>query len=79
MSTPLIVPPPLHRGARGQYKFHVLLTTFEMVSKDASVFSRIRFKAVVADEAHRLKGLNSKIREVFRSIQTEWTLLLTGA
>lgn len=36
-------------------KFQVLLTTYEIVLKDVSVLSKIHWKALIVDEAHRLK------------------------
>ena len=38
------------------YKFDVLITTFELVLKDAEQLSEIRWSYLVVDEAHRLKN-----------------------
>jgi SNF2 family DNA or RNA helicase len=37
-------------------KFHILITTYEVVLKDIAVLSKIRWKALIVDEAHRLKS-----------------------
>jgi SNF2 family DNA or RNA helicase len=37
-------------------KFHVLITTYEVVLKDIAVLSKVRWKALIVDEAHRLKS-----------------------
>jgi SNF2 family DNA or RNA helicase len=35
-------------------KFHVLITTYEVVLKDVAVISKIKWKTLIVDEAHRL-------------------------
>lgn len=40
----------------GLYKFHALITTYEIVMADASEFRKIHWKYLVVDEAHRLKN-----------------------
>lgn len=44
---------------RDVYKFHVLITTFEMVIADAAVLRAIPWTACVVDEAHRCVELCS--------------------
>jgi hypothetical protein len=57
----------LFHAAPNQYrpKFHILLTTFELARKEELVNllrqRRVFFGALVVDEAHRLKGMNSQI------------------
>lgn len=38
---------------RDVYKFHVIITTFEMVIADAAVLRAIPWTACIVDEAHR--------------------------
>jgi hypothetical protein len=45
-------------------KFHVLLTTYEMVSKHLADIRRLEWAALVVDEAHRLKNANSRLFQV---------------
>ena len=59
-------------------KFHILLTTFEMVQKDLKVISKINWKILIIDEAHRLKNPNSKLFEALTMVPREHVLLLTG-
>lgn len=42
-------------------KFHVLLTSYELVSIDANTLQSIDWKVLVIDEAHRLKNNQSKV------------------
>lgn len=46
------------------YKFDVLITTFELVLKDAAVLSEIKWSYLVVDEAHRLKNNESALYRV---------------
>ncbi|NWW42062.1 CHD3 protein, partial [Panurus biarmicus] len=52
-----------------QVKFHVLLTSYELITIDQAALGSIRWACLVVDEAHRLKNNQSKI---------EHKLLLTG-
>ena len=46
------------------YKFDVLITTFELVLKDAEQLGEIRWSYLVVDEAHRLKNNESALYRV---------------
>ena len=46
------------------YKFDVLITTFELVLKDAEQLGDIRWSYLVVDEAHRLKNNESALYRV---------------
>jgi SNF2 family DNA or RNA helicase len=59
-------------------KFHILITTYEVVMKDIDVFTKIKWKALIVDEAHRLKNSNSKLFEELSSIPRGHCVLLTG-
>lgn len=43
-------------------KFHVLLTSYELVTIDQAALASIRWACLVVDEAHRLKNNQSKVR-----------------
>lgn len=45
-------------------KFHVLLTTYEMVSKHLAQLQRLDLAALIVDEAHRLKNATSRLFQV---------------
>lgn len=59
-------------------KFHVLLTSYELVSIDNACLSSIEWKMLVVDEAHRLKSNQSKFFKVLSSYNIDYKLLLTG-
>lgn len=47
----------------GQFKFHGVITTFEMIMADCPELKKINWRCVVIDEAHRLKNRNCKLLE----------------
>ncbi|XP_057304729.1 chromodomain-helicase-DNA-binding protein 5-like isoform X2 [Hydractinia symbiolongicarpus] len=59
-------------------KFHVLLTSYELVSIDANTLQSIDWKVLVIDEAHRLKNNQSKFFRTMSNYNIGYTLLLTG-
>jgi len=59
-------------------KFHILITTYEVVLKDIAVLSKIKWKALIVDEAHRLKNPKARLFEELASVPREFCLLLTG-
>lgn len=59
-------------------KFHVLITTYEVVLKDVAVISKIQWRALLVDEAHRLKNHKSKLFEQLQSVPRDHCVLLTG-
>ncbi|EIE23598.1 hypothetical protein COCSUDRAFT_47361 [Coccomyxa subellipsoidea C-169] len=60
------------------YKFDVLITTFELVLKDAAVLSEIKWSYLVVDEAHRLKNNESALYRELATWQFKNKLLVTG-
>ncbi len=59
-------------------KFHILITTYEVVLKDVEVFTKIKWKALIVDEAHRLKNSDSKLFAELLSVPRDYCILLTG-
>ncbi|KAH0617682.1 hypothetical protein JD844_016167 [Phrynosoma platyrhinos] len=51
------------RAIKGSYKFHAIITTFEMILTDCPELRNIPWRCVVIDEAHRLKNRNCKLLE----------------
>lgn len=43
-------------------KFHVLLTSYELITIDTAILGSIDWACLVVDEAHRLKNNQSKVR-----------------
>ncbi|XP_049847848.1 chromodomain-helicase-DNA-binding protein 8-like [Schistocerca gregaria] len=60
------------------FKFHIIITTYEMVLTDTEVLSPIRWKYIAIDEAHRLKNKSSRLLNEFRHFKYDHLLLLTG-
>ena len=44
------------RSSGRLYKFEVLITTFELVLKDAPTLGKVKWNYLMVDEAHRLKN-----------------------
>ncbi|KAM9111367.1 LOW QUALITY PROTEIN: chromodomain-helicase-DNA-binding protein 3 [Pangshura tecta] len=61
-----------------QVKFHVLLTSYELVTIDQAALGSIRWACLVVDEAHRLKNNQSKFFRVLNGYKIDHKLLLTG-
>jgi chromodomain-helicase-DNA-binding protein 4 len=73
------------RGSKGpsklrttNVKFHVLLTSYELISIDNACLSSIDWKILVVDEAHRLKSNQSKFFKMLAGYNIDHKLLLTG-
>merc|ERR1719471_1059032 len=56
----------------------VVVTSYEMILREKSVFKKFNWKYMVIDEAHRIKNEESKLSVVIREIKTSNRLLLTG-
>jgi len=44
-------------------KFHVLLTSYELVTIDQATLGSVDWEILVVDEAHRLKNNQSKVSQ----------------
>ncbi|OON20507.1 protein, SNF2 family [Opisthorchis viverrini] len=60
------------------YKFHALVTTFEVLMTDIEFFGQVHWAAAVIDEAHRLKNKKCKLGEGLRYLELDHRVLLTG-
>ncbi|KAM9626527.1 chromodomain-helicase-DNA-binding protein 7 isoform 4-T5 [Trichechus inunguis] len=69
---------PQGRVMKGSYKFHAIITTFEMILTDCPELRNIPWRCVVIDEAHRLKNRNCKLLEGLKMMDLEHKVLLTG-
>lgn len=72
-----------NRGGRpskikSQVKFNVLLTSYELISIDATCLGSIEWAVLVVDEAHRLKSNQSKFFRLLAGYHINYKLLLTG-
>ncbi|XP_055947737.1 chromodomain-helicase-DNA-binding protein 4-like isoform X3 [Argiope bruennichi] len=59
-------------------KFHVLLTSYELVCIDTAMLGSIDWQVLVVDEAHRLKNNQSKFFKILNTYKINYKLLLTG-
>ncbi|KAK7909646.1 hypothetical protein WMY93_014330 [Mugilogobius chulae] len=59
-------------------KFHVLLTSYELVTIDQTALKSIDWACLVVDEAHRLKNNQSKFFRRLNDYKINHKLLLTG-
>ncbi|RVE66822.1 hypothetical protein OJAV_G00111280 [Oryzias javanicus] len=59
-------------------KFHVLLTSYELITIDMAALGSIDWACLVVDEAHRLKNNQSKFFRVLNNYSLQHKLLLTG-
>ncbi|KOB74563.1 putative Chromodomain helicase-DNA-binding protein Mi-2-like protein [Operophtera brumata] len=63
---------------KSSVKFNVLLTSYELVSIDATCLGSIDWSVLVVDEAHRLKSNQSKFFRLLAGYHISYKLLLTG-
>uniref|UniRef100_A0A8C0GUZ6 Chromodomain-helicase-DNA-binding protein 4 n=1 Tax=Chelonoidis abingdonii TaxID=106734 RepID=A0A8C0GUZ6_CHEAB len=59
-------------------KFHVLLTSYELITIDMAILGSIDWACLIVDEAHRLKNNQSKFFRVLNGYSLQHKLLLTG-
>uniref|UniRef100_A0A7N6C214 DNA helicase n=1 Tax=Anabas testudineus TaxID=64144 RepID=A0A7N6C214_ANATE len=62
---------------KGVYRFHAVITTFEMILADCPELRSVPWRCVVIDEAHRLKNRNCKLLEGLKMMDMH-KVLLTG-
>jgi SNF2 family DNA or RNA helicase len=48
----------------------VVVTSYEMLIREKSVFKKFHWKYMVIDEAHRIKNEESKLSGIVREIKT---------
>jgi SNF2 family DNA or RNA helicase len=63
---------------KGALKFNVLVTTYEMIIQDKSLFRSITWELCIIDEAHRLKNKESKLTTELGNLTYKFIVLLTG-
>ena len=59
-------------------KFHVLLTSYELISIDSACLGSVQWEVLVVDEAHRLKNASSKFFRFLSGYSINYKMLLTG-
>jgi len=58
--------------------FHVCITSYTLVTQDAPVFRRKKWKYLILDEAHMIKNWRSQRWQTLLNFHTQRRLLLTG-
>ncbi|KAJ1922114.1 ATP-dependent DNA helicase Hrp3 [Tieghemiomyces parasiticus] len=66
------------RARQPQLLFNVVLTTYELILKDADILGDIRWAFLAVDEAHRLKNAQSLLATTLRNFSITNRLLVTG-
>ena len=58
--------------------FDVVITSYEMVTREQTAFRKFSWRYIIVDEAHRMKNEESKLSIVLRSMSSHSRLLITG-
>lgn len=64
--------------ATGKFKWDVLVTSYEGLLKEKGKLSKVEWKYLIIDEAHRIKNENSSLSQAVRVMNTGFRLLITG-
>jgi len=64
--------------ATGRRNFDVMVTTYEGFLKEKYRLSKIEWKYLIIDEAHRIKNEKSSLSTSVRMVNTQFRLLITG-
>ncbi|MFN3199213.1 MAG: DEAD/DEAH box helicase [Bradymonadia bacterium] len=62
----------LIRGAQ------VVITSYPIIRQDAELFSRVKWGALIFDEAQAIKNPSSQVAQTMRTLTAPWRLALTG-
>lgn len=68
----------LKPAAQGIRDWDVTITTYEIVNLEKGPLSKIAWRYLIIDEAHRLKNEESQFAQTVRALSTQHRLLLTG-
>lgn len=66
------------RGWKDEVKFHVWITSYQIVLADHKIFKRRSWHYMVLDEAHNIKNFRSQRWQTLLMFKTRSRLLLTG-
>lgn len=59
-------------------RFDLVLTSYDTLKTDQLIFGRIRFRAIICDEAQNIKSHTSQRSRALRAMQSEFRLAMTG-
>ncbi|KAG0666960.1 putative ATPase [Maudiozyma exigua] len=68
----------LHKFFRKTKNTGIVVTSYEIIMRDADYIMSKEWKFLIVDEGHRLKNINSKLIQELKRINTNNRLLLTG-
>ena len=60
------------------YKFHALITTYELVLSDAEILRDIKWRLVIIDEAHRLKNQKCRLLNELKTLDLGTNVVTMG-
>eukprot|EP00981_Chlorochromonas_danica_P005429 scaffold1091_cov164-Ochromonas_danica.AAC.52 len=73
-----IIQEKLKPAAQGERDWDVVITTYEVVNLEKGPLTKIAWRYLIIDEAHRLKNEASHFSQTVRLLNTQHRLLLTG-
>lgn len=73
-----VVTQDLPLDENGKYRFDALVMSYEALLKEKGRLSKIPWRYLMIDEAHRIKNENSSLSRAIRTMNTEHRLLITG-
>eukprot|EP00948_MAST-09A_sp_MAST-9A-sp1_P000345 g345.t1 len=59
-------------------KFPVLVTSYDILMRDASFFRKINWNVLTVDEGHRLKNKDCRLMRILKEFRSNMRLLLSG-
>ena len=66
------------RGWQSDRPWHVLITSYQLILQDQTVFKRYKWHYMILDEAHNIKNFHSQRWQTMLTFKTHARLLLTG-
>ena len=61
-----------------RFKWDIMITTYETILRQPKFFQGIHWHMILVDEGHRLKSVNSSVKQHLMSIPSDHNVLLTG-
>ncbi|KAK9808854.1 hypothetical protein WJX72_005149 [[Myrmecia] bisecta] len=68
----------VNRSKRLVPRFHIMLTTPQLVHMEERLLRQFDWSVLLVDEGHNVKNESSQLRRDLQSLQAGWRLLLTG-
>lgn len=59
-------------------QYDIVLTTYQLASKDEEVFSNVEFGYIILDEAQKIKNPRTKMAKSIKSFNSEYRIALSG-